>query len=105
MGIFTFFRVQKPRRYNPKFRYYDEHKERLKESEERVRKKLAEESGKAAAEEEAEKVNLSRSSERIHSAYREGIELSREDKKAKTRMGLLIGAAIIIIVVFLQYAF
>ena len=37
MGL---FKLRKPRQFNLKPRYYDEHKERLQQSEERVRKEL-----------------------------------------------------------------
>ena len=39
-----FFKLRKPRQFNLKPRYYDEHKERLQQSEERVRKELQMES-------------------------------------------------------------
>lgn len=91
MGI---FKLRKPRQFNLKPRYYDEHKERLQQSEERVRKEL----------------NMEQENKRKHSfedsirgKFKENLEDTRADKNYKMRMGVLLGIIVIGLYLFLNY--
>lgn len=95
MGIsIPFFKQRKPRSFNLKPRYYDEHKERLAESEERVRKELGlknEESATANNGYEA----------RIRGKFRQQLDGAKERKNAKIRLSIVI--AIIFFVGYMLY--
>lgn len=96
MAIFGMFGQQrKPRQFNLKYRYYDEHKERLKESEARVRKQL----GMEVDDRREYKPNA----ENIHNAFRSALEDSRRKKRESVRLGIAIGLFIIIAYLFVHY--
>ncbi len=89
-----FFKLRKPRQFNLKPRYYDEHKERLQQSEERVRKQL-----------NMEVDNQKKHSfeDSIRGKFRESLEDTRADKNSKMRMGIIIGVILVGIYLFLNY--
>lgn len=91
MGL---FKLRKPRQFNLKPRYYDEHKERLQQSEERVRKQL-----------NMEVDNQKKHSfeDSIRGKFRESLEDTRADKNSKMRMGIIIGVILVGIYLFLNY--
>lgn len=86
------FKLRKPRKYNVKYRYYDEQKERLRESEARVRKKLGLESDD--------------SEPRIlrPGVFRDSVEASRDEKSRNMKLGIIIGLLLIFAYVFIHYA-
>jgi hypothetical protein len=91
MGL---FKIRKPRQFNLKPRYYDEHKERLQQSEERVRKQL-----------DMEVDNQKKHSfeDSIRGKFRESLEDTRADKNSKMRMGIIIGVILVGIYLFFNY--
>ena len=90
----SIFKLRKPRQFNLKPRYYDEHKERLQQSEERVRKQLNME------QENARKHSFVDS---IRGKFRESLEDTKADKNSKMRMGIIIGVILVGIYLFLNY--
>lgn len=83
MGLhIPFFNQRKPRTFQLKPRYYDEHKERLAASEERVRKDLGMEQKKDPAERTYE--------QRIRGKFMESIEGAPQRKNAKVRLSFII---------------
>jgi len=96
MGInLPFFKQRKPRSFHLKPRYYDEHKERLAESEERVRKELG------ILEEKEEKENQRGYEQRIRGKFMQSIEGAKERKNEKIRLSIVI--AIIFFVGYMLY--
>ena len=91
MGL---FKIRKPRQFNLKPRYYDEHKERLQQSEERVRKEL-----------QMETENMKKHSfeDSIRGKFRESLEDTRADKSSKMRLGIIIGIIIVGAYLFINY--
>lgn len=91
MGL---FKLRKPRQFNLKPRYYDEHKERLQQSEERVRKEL-----------QMETENMKKHSfeDSIRGKFRESLEDNRAQKTYKTKVGVMIGIIALAIYLFLNY--
>ena len=91
MGL---FKLRKPRQFNLKPRYYDEHKERLQQSEERVRKQL-----------DMEVDNQKKHSfeDSIRGKFRESLEDTKADKNSKMRMGIIIGVILVGIYLFFNY--
>jgi hypothetical protein len=90
----SIFKLRKPRQFNLKPRYYDEHKERLQQSEERVRKQL-----------DMEVDNQKKHSfeDSIRGKFRESLEDTRADKNSKMRMGIIIGVILVGIYLFFNY--
>ena len=90
---FSFFKQRKPRQFNLKYRYYDEQKERIAQSEARVRKKLGLEDG-------------SEKPERLlkYGVFRNSVESAKEDKKRMMRFGVIIGVLLIFAYTFFYYA-
>ena len=94
MGLnIPFFIQRKPRAFQLKPRYYDEHKERLAESEERVRKQLGIEQEKAS--------QPTTYDQRIRGKFRESIEGATQRKNAKLRLSFVI--AIIFFIAYMLY--
>ena len=94
MGLnIPFFNQRKPRPFQLKPRYYDEHKERLAESEERVRKQLGMEQEQAKQDRGYEN--------RIRGKFKESIDGAVQRKNAKIRLSLII--AIVFFVVYMLY--
>ncbi len=91
MGI---FKLRKPRQFNLKPRYYDEHKERLQQSEERVRKEL---------EMECENKRKHSFEDSIRGKFRESLEDTRADKNSKMRLGIIVGIIIVGVYLFINY--
>ncbi len=91
MGL---FKLRKPRQFNLKPRYYDEHKERLQQSEERVRKEL---------EMECENKRKHSFEDSIRGKFRESLEDNRAQKTYKTKVGVMIGVIALAIYLFLNY--
>lgn len=91
MGL---FKIRKPRQFNLKPRYYDEHKERLQQSEERVRKEL---------EMECENKRKHSFEDSIRGKFRESLEDNRAQKTYKTKVGVMIGVIALAIYLFLNY--
>ena len=91
MGL---FKLRKPRQFNLKPRYYDEHKERLQQSEERVRKEL-----------QMESENMKKHSfeDAIRGKFRESLEDTRADKSSKMRLGIIVGIIIVGDYLFINY--
>ena len=95
MGLnIPFFSQRKPRAFQLKPRYYDEHKERLAQSEERVRKELGLEQEKAAD-------NNRGYEQRIRGKFMANIEDAKERKNAKIRLSLIV--AILFFVGYMLY--
>ena len=93
MGIpLPFFNQRKPKGFNLKPRYYDEHKERLAASEERVKKELGM---------EQEKTVPTSYDQRIRGKCRASIEDAKERKNAKIRLSFII--AIIFFAFYMIY--
>ena len=93
MGLnIPFFSQRKPRAFNLKPRYYDEHKERLAESQERVKKELGM---------EQEKATPTSYDQRIRGKFRASIEDAKERKNAKIRLSFII--AIIFFAFYMIY--
>lgn len=90
---FSFFKQRKPRQFNLKYRYYDEQKERIAQSEARVRKKLG-----LDGEDDKPKRLLK------YGVFRNSVESAREDKKRMMRMGVIIGLLLIFAYTFFYYA-
>ena len=90
---FSFFRQQKPRQFNLKYRYYDEQKERIAQSEARVRKKLGLDDG-------------TENRERIlkHGVFRNTVENTKDDKNRMMRLGVIVGLLLIFAYIFFYYA-
>ncbi len=90
---FSFFRQRKPRQFNLKYRYYDEQKERIAQSEARVRKKLG-------------YVDGTESGERLlkHGVFRSTVESAKEDKSRMMRLGVVVGLLLIFAYAFFYYA-
>ncbi|MCQ2368897.1 MAG: hypothetical protein MJ007_00255 [Paludibacteraceae bacterium] len=87
------FKIRKPRQYNVKYRYYDEHKERLQQSEARVRKKLGMD------------VDDSASTGVLHrGVFRNSIDSTKEEKSRNMRFGIIIGVLLIFAYCFIHYA-
>jgi hypothetical protein len=94
MGInLPFFKQRKPRSFQLKPRYYDEHKERLAESEERVRKELGIN--------QEEKEDQRGYEQRIRGKFMQSIEGAKERKNEKVRLSIVI--AIIFFVGYMLY--
>lgn len=94
MGLhLPFFNQRKPKSFQLKPRYYDEHKERLAESEERVRKELDLDN--------EEKETNTRYEQRIRGKFRQQIEGAKERKNAKVRLSIII--AILFFVAYMLY--
>ncbi len=94
MGLhIPFFSQRKPRAFQLKPRYYDEHKERLAESEERVRKELGLQQEKAQKPTSYE--------DRIRGKFKASIEDAPQRKNAKIRLSIVI--AIVFFVVYMVY--
>ena len=91
MGL---FKIRKPRQFNLKPRYYDEHKERLQQSEERVRKEL---------EMECENKRKHSFEDSIRGKFRESLEDNRAQKTYKTKVGVMIGIIALAIYLFINY--
>ena len=91
MGL---LKLRKPRQFNLKPRYYDEHKERLQQSEERVRKEF-----------QMETENMKKHSfeDSIRGKFRESLEDTRADKSSKMRLGIIIGIIIVGVYLFINY--
>ena len=90
----SIFKLRKPRQFNLKPRYYDEHKERLQQSEERVRKEL---------EMEYESKRKHSFEDSIRGKFRESLEDTRADKNSKMRLGIIIGIIIVGAYLFINY--
>ena len=90
----SIFKLRKPRQFNLKPRYYDEHKERLQQSEERVRKEL---------EMEYESKRKHSFEDSIRGKFRESLEDTRADKSSKMRLGIIIGIIIVGVYLFINY--
>lgn len=90
----SIFKLRKPRQFNLKPRYYDEHKERLQQSEERVRKEL---------EMEYESKRKHSFEDSIRGKFRDSLEDTRADKNSKMRLGLIIGIIIVGVYLFINY--
>ena len=90
----SIFKIRKPRQFNLKTRYYDEHKERLQQSEERVRKEL---------EMECENKRKHSFEDSIRGKFRESLEDTKADKNAKMRLGIIVGVILVGIYLFLNY--
>ena len=90
----SIFKLRKPRQSNLKPRYYDEHKERLQQSEERVRKEL-----------QMESENMKKHSfeDAIRGKFRESLEDTRADKSSKMRLGIIVGIIIVGVYLFINY--
>ena len=90
----SIFKLRKPRQFNLKPRYYDEHKERLQQSDERVRKEL-----------QMETENMKKHSfeDSIRGKFRESLEDTRADKNSKMRLGIIIGIIIVGVYLFINY--
>ena len=86
---------RRPRQFNLKYRYYDEHKERLRESEERVRKQLGMDKDKK----EGYRVDP----ERIRNSMRDTLEDSRQKKRDMVRLGIVLGFVVICFYLFIHY--
>lgn len=86
------FKLRKPRKYNVKYRLYDEQKERIRESEARVRKKL----GLDADEEEPRILRPG--------VFRGSVDASREEKNRNMKLGIIMGLLLIFAYVFIHYA-
>ena len=95
----AFFKQRKPRQFNLKPRYYDEHKERLAQSIERVEAQLAK-----AAGENAGTVSAETRRENIREAFRSTIDNAKAEKAAKMRLGFIIGAGLIFFAILMHYA-
>lgn len=95
MAILGFLKQRKPRQFNLKYRYYDEHKERLKESEARVRKQMGMEA------ENGYKIDP----DRIRNSMREVLEESRQKKRDMVRLGIVIGFILICTYLVVHYVF
>ena len=91
-----FFPKTEIRQFNLKPRYYDEHKERIAQSRERVRKQL----GLAAESDNPPKAHP----DNLHGAFRESLNQTRSEKRQKMVLGLSIGLLLLIFVVFMHYA-
>ena len=91
MGL---FKLRKPRQFNLKPRYYDEHKERLQQSEERVRNEL---------EMEYESKRKHSFEDSIRGKFIEILEDTRADKSSKMRLGIIIGIIIVSAYLFINY--
>ncbi|NCC98486.1 MAG: hypothetical protein EOL95_02120 [Bacteroidia bacterium] len=89
-----FFRQRKPRRFEIKPRYYDEHKDRLAQSEARVRKQLGLEENKKET----------KHYDNIHNALFNSLDRSRQEKKSKMRLGIILGIFVIVIYLVFHYA-
>lgn len=95
MGLITsIFKQRKPRQFNLKPRYYDEHKERLQQSEDRVRKEL---------EMELENKRKHSYEDAIRGKFKGGIEDSREKKNHKVKIGIMISTIIAIVYIIFNY--
>lgn len=94
MALLGMFKQRRPRQYTMKYRYYDEHKERLAESAKRVR----------AMQEQATEEDKILSADDVHAAYRGSLDKTRAEKKEKTAIGLIIGMALLVIYLILHYA-
>lgn len=95
MAILGFLKQRKPRQFNLKYRYYDEHKERLKESEARVRKQMGMEA----------KNEYKVDPDRIRNSMREALEESRQKKRDMVRLGIVIGFILICTYLVVHYVF
>jgi len=89
----SLFKQRKPRPFNLKYRVYDEHKERLRESEARVRKKLGLET------EDAAEPRVLRPG-----VFRESVDASRDEKSRNMRLGIIIGLLLICAYLIIHYA-
>jgi hypothetical protein len=90
----SIFKLRKPRQFNLKPRYYDEHKERLQQSEERVRKQLNM---------EVENQKKHSFEDSIRGKFRESLEDTRADKSSKMRLGIIIGIIIVGVYPLINY--
>jgi hypothetical protein len=91
MGL---FKLRKPRQFNLKPRYYDEHKERLQQSEERVRKEL-----------ELEQENKGSHSfeSSIRGKFKANLDNTRAEKNSKIRTGVILGIIIVCAYLLINY--
>ena len=90
----SIFKLRKPRQFNLKTRYYDEHKERLQQSEERVRKQLNM---------ELENQKKHSFEDSIRGKFRESLEDTRAEKNSKMRLGIIVGIIIVGVYLFINY--
>lgn len=89
------FNLRKPRQYNVKYRIYDEQKERLRESEARVREKLGMEKSD----------DTKRSSGRLeYGVFRDSIDNSRAEKSRNMRFGIIVGVFLMLAYLLIHYA-
>jgi len=87
------FNLRKPRKFNVKYRFYDEQKERIRESEARVRKKMGIEA------EGDEKYHA------LHrGVFRDSVEDSRSEKNRNVRFGIILGVLLILLYALFHYA-
>ncbi|MBP7210101.1 MAG: hypothetical protein KBA02_02815 [Paludibacteraceae bacterium] len=89
-----FFSQRKPKKFKIKPRYYDEHKDRLAQSEARVRKELGIEENK----------KNTNSYDNIHNALFNSLDRNRQEKNSKMRLGIILGIFVIVIYLFFHYA-
>ncbi|MBP5318497.1 MAG: hypothetical protein J6Y77_03750 [Paludibacteraceae bacterium] len=94
----AFLKQKKPRQFNLKPRYYDEHKERLNQAYERYEARMAQENGQKPEDHSAETRR-----ENIHTAFQGSLDQAKADKSAKMRWGFIIGALLILIKIILHY--
>lgn len=90
-----FFPKTEIRQFNLKPRYYDEHKERIAQSRERVRRQLGLE--------EPKKDQPAVRPTDLHGAFRETLDRTRSEKRQKMVLGLSIGFLLLLFVVFMHY--
>ena len=90
---FSFFKQRKPRQFNLKYRYYDEQKERIAQSEVRVRKRL----GLDGGDEQPERLLK-------YGVFRNSVESARRDKNRMMRFGVILGLLLIFAYMFFYYA-
>lgn len=96
MSLTNFFHRPQPRRFNITPRFYDESKERLADSEKRVREKLNLQA------KQGEEKNSTHDS--INGKFKEALEQNRREKNDKVRLGVIIGAIILVIYLVFFYA-
>ena len=93
------FKQKKPRQFNLKPRYYDEHKERLEQAYQRYEDKKAKEAGLETAVRSADARR-----ENIHAAFHGSVDRVKADKAGKMRWGFAIGILLLLITIFFHYA-
>ncbi|MBP5259223.1 MAG: hypothetical protein J6Z12_01120 [Paludibacteraceae bacterium] len=90
-----FFPKTEIRQFNLKPRYYDEHKERIAQSRERVRRQLGLE--------EREQTSTTVRPTDLHGAFRDSLDRTRSEKRQKMVLGLSVGFLLLLFVVFMHY--